>query len=205
MHEEALTKEGAVIFPRLAKFEEFYLVGGTALSLHIGHRISVDFVMFSYAELPSNILQKVKRVFSGSSVVVTYRSAEQLNLVVDGVQMTFLQYPYPVVDPLVVHQGVSVASIREIAAMKAFSLGKRLSHKDYVDWYFMLNEHHISLREIVEFAQKKFGGDFNDRLFLGQLTLFEDVPEQQIEFLRDPVERNTIEEFLREASRSYVG
>jgi len=204
MHEQALTKEASVLFPELAKFEEFYLVGGTALALQIGHRLSVDFDMFSSGELPINLLQKIKRTFSGSSVAVTYSSHEQLNVVIGGVQATFLSYPYPIIDPLISYREVSLAGVREIAAMKAFSLGKRLSYKDYVDWYFLLHEKHVLLEKVIALSQKKFRNDFNDRLFLGQLTLMEDIPFQKIEFLRDPVDQATVQKFLKEAVRLAV-
>jgi hypothetical protein len=46
MHTEALTKEGLQLFPSLAAFDDFYLAGGTALALQIGHRLSVDFDLF---------------------------------------------------------------------------------------------------------------------------------------------------------------
>jgi len=196
MHVEALTKNTAALLPRFAKFKKFYLVGGTALALQIGHRISVDFDFFSTEELPANLLQRVKKAFSDSSVRVTYRTLEQLNLLIDEVQATFFQYPYPFLDSFTDYKGIKIASIREISAMKAFSIGRRLSYKDYVDWYFILKEKHVDLPDIIGFCEKKFGNDFNDRLFLGQLVSLEDIPEQKINFLRNAVEREEIQEFL---------
>ena len=77
MHEEALTKEMAQMFPRFDRFEGFYLVGGTALALQIGHRISVDLDFFSFDPLPQNLLPQLKRTFAGSSIYVTYTSPDQ--------------------------------------------------------------------------------------------------------------------------------
>jgi len=199
MHEKALIKQAATLFPSFLKFKNFYLVGGTALALQIGHRISVDFDFFTSDELPSSLLRIVKRVFFNSSISVTYRSPEQLNVLIDNIQTTFLQYPYPAIDPFVSYQGISLASIREIAAMKAFAIGKRLSYKDYIDWYFLLSEKRIGLEEVIKFCQEKFGNDFNDRLFLGQLVSLADIPTQKIDFLRDPAERETIQRFLEKS------
>lgn len=172
------------------------------MALQIGHRLSVDFDLFSSEELPPNLLRQVKRVFSSSSVSVTYRVPEQLNLLIDNIQTTFFFYEYPVVDPFVEYRGVSLVSIREIAAMKAFAVGKRLSYKDYVDWYFMLKEGYVGLEEVISLCKKKFGNDFNDRLFLGQLVSLEDIPSQKIDFLRDAPDRATIEEFLKDTVRN---
>ena len=203
MHEEALTKRAAILFPRFARFKKFYLVGGTALSLQIGHRLSVDFDFFSSDELPSNLLQQIKRVFSGVPVSVTYRAPEQLNVLIGNIKTTFFHFEYPMVDPLVEYRGVLLASVQEIAAMKAFAVGKRLAYKDYVDWYFLLKEKYAELSDVISFCQKKFGNDFNDRLFLGQLVSFEDIPSQKIDFLRSEVDRAIIEKFLRAAVRNY--
>lgn len=203
MHEQALTKQAATLMPRFAKFKGVYLVGGTALALHIGHRLSVDFDLFSFEELPSKLLQKVKRVFPSSAISVTYSAPGQLNVLIDNIKATFFQYEYPVIDPLVEYQGVSIASIREIAAMKAFAVGKRLSYKDYVDWYFLIKEGHVKLDEVISLSQKKFGNDFNSRLFLGQLVSIEDIPTQNIDFLRDPVGRDTIQDLLESTVRHF--
>lgn len=90
MREEALTKESALLLPRFSHFPEFYLAGGTALALQIGHRISVDFDLFSDQELPANILEQIKRTFKNFSIEITYRSPEQLNVLINGIKITFL-------------------------------------------------------------------------------------------------------------------
>ena len=203
MHDDALTKDGARLFPLLSKFEGFYLVGGTALALQIGHRLSVDFDMFSASPLAGRLLERVKKVFVSASISVTYRAPDQLSLTINGIKATFFHYPYPTVNPLVEYRGVALASIDEIAAMKAFAIGKRLAYKDYVDWYFLLKEKHVSLAEVIAIAEKKYGGDFNDRLFLGQLVSLDDIPTQKIEFLRGPVDRETIIQFITQEVRNF--
>ena len=63
MHPEALTDEGKAIFPKLGRFGEFYLAGGTALALQIGHRVSVDFDLFCEGDISKDLLPKLKKVF----------------------------------------------------------------------------------------------------------------------------------------------
>lgn len=201
---EALTETGTRLFPRLSRFRNFYLVGGTALALQIGHRRSVDFDLFTPQRLPDRLLQHVKRIFSGSSVVVTYRVPEQLNIEVDGIKTTFFHYEYPVVEKMADYKGVSMAAVKEIAAMKAFSIGKRLSYKDYVDWYFFLKEGHVTLEEVIELAGKKYGNDFNDRLFLGQLASSREIHEIPVDFLRDPVEQAAVQNYLEKTVRNFT-
>ena len=202
MHEEAFTKQAALLFPRFSSFKKFYLVGGTALALQIGHRLSVDFDFFSYEELPANLLRQIKRVFPNSPISVSYRAPGQLNVLINNIKTTFFHYEYPIINPFVQYRTVPLASIREIAAMKAFAVGKRLAYKDYVDWYFLLKGKYVELQKVILFCQKKFGNDFNDRLFLGQLVSFEDIPSQKIDFLVKPVDRSTIQRFLEIAVRN---
>lgn len=196
MHDEALTKEACGLLSGFERFEGFYLAGGTALALQIGHRLSIDLDFFSPDPLPDGLLRKVRRIFDGRKISVTYSALEQLNLVIDGVKITFFNYPYRNVYPTVPYKGILLASVMEIALMKAFSIGKRLSFKDYVDWYVLLSEKHVSLKEVMSGAKKKFGTDFSDRLFLGQLVSMDDVPVQKIDFLKDSVSKETMKEFL---------
>ena len=203
MHDEILTPDVIVLLPQLGRFENFYLVGGTALALQIGHRRSIDFDLFSSISLPIGLLDRVKRIFTSQSVSTTYRSSEQLNLIIRNVKITFLFFNYPVIDQLVEYKGLQLASIREIASMKAFTIGKRLSYKDYIDWYFLLKESHIGLADVIAHAKQKFGSDFNDRLFLGQLVSLAEVPTQKIDFLRDEVDRETITKFLETTVKEF--
>ena len=138
MHDEALTKRAAEIFPNFAAFKDFYLVGGTALALQIGHRRSVDFDFFLSGRLPLNLMAKVKKTFPRSQISITYKSDNQFNLLIDDIKTTFFEYPYPLFNHLISYKGVAIASVGEIAAMKAHAIGRRLSYKDYVDWYFLL-------------------------------------------------------------------
>lgn len=203
MHAEALSDKGQELFPSLVRFQDFYLVGGTALALQIGHRLSVDFDMFTDAELPPRILDTIKRTFSNSTVLVTYSVPGQLNVSVDQLKMTFLEYPYPLVEPLINFDGVQVLSIKEIAASKAFSIGRRLAYKDYVDWYFMLSEQHVNLAEVMHMCEKKYSNDFNNRLFLSQLASMDDIESQKIDFLRNPVQHDEIQQFLEEQIKNF--
>ena len=204
MHEEALTKESAVLLPLFGRFDNFYLAGGTALALQIGHRLSVDFDFFSYEPLPENLLKKVKRIFEGRQLSVTYSAPEQLDLIIDGVKVTFFNYPYQTIYSFASYGGIKLASVLEIALMKSFSIGKRLSYKDYIDWYFMLTGNHVFLSAVIEGAKKKFGMDFNDRLFLGQLVSMEDIPSQKIDFLKSQVNKETVGQKLKLAVKEFA-
>ncbi|MDP3725371.1 MAG: nucleotidyl transferase AbiEii/AbiGii toxin family protein [Nanoarchaeota archaeon] len=104
VYESALTEKAKKLFSQLGKLKKFYLVGGTALALQIGHRISVDFDFFSEEELPADLLRKVRRTFPNAPVKTTYHVPEQLNILVDGIKTTFFYYPYPLIEPTIMYK-----------------------------------------------------------------------------------------------------
>ena len=98
MHSEILSDNQKELLPLMAQFRrEYYLVGGTAIALYLGHRRSIDFDLFK----PSAINHKRnldKIAASSFTHAVTRRVSEQMNLVVNDVKVTFFQYPFPI-DP----------------------------------------------------------------------------------------------------------
>src|ERR1700722_15939243 len=96
MHPEVLTRPAAALFPTLSRFPGFYLAGGTALALQIGHRISVDFDLFCDDAIDRALLQRVRRIFADADIAVLVNNADELTMLVNGVKITFLTYPFPV-------------------------------------------------------------------------------------------------------------
>lgn len=92
--------------------------------------------------------------------------------------------------------GIPTAGIKDIAAMKAYTIGKRTSLKDYVDVYALLQQKHIGLLDMIELALAKYKSEFNDRLFLEQLISLEDVGDDAIQFLKEPVNREQMQAFF---------
>lgn len=198
MHLEAITLKQKRIFEKLDKFPEFYLVGGTALALQIGHRFSVDFDMFWKKDIPKDILDKVRRIFHGSKIKVVREHSEQLSIIVDDIKIDFVKYPFPPLFKLIRYQGINLVNVREIALMKAYAIGRRPIFKDYVDLYYILEEGHITLGEIIKLGQKKYKDEFNPRLFLEQLIFLKDVLEMKIKFLKKSVDKQKMEKFFRQ-------
>jgi len=174
MHDEILSDAQKVLLPLMAQFKrEYYLVGGTAIALHIGHRRSIDFDLFKPSALNhKRNLDKI--IAAGFPHAVTRRVEEQMNLLVNGVKVTFFQYPFPVIPEDRFADTFRMPSLLSLAAMKAYALGRRSKWKDYVDLYFLL-AHHFTLREVVARAIELFGELFSEKLFRAQLSYFDDV------------------------------
>lgn len=198
MHAETLAPNNQKIFSQLKNFPNFYLAGGTALALQIGHRRSNDFDLFSPKIIPANLLKKVTRIFFPWKLEVLVNNPNELTILVGGIKITFLHYPFPLLTKLVVIKGVKSLSIKEIAVTKAYTIGRRGSFKDYIDLYFILSEKGCLLMEIIRSAEKKYDHNFNARLFLEQLLYLEDLRDVEIVFLKQKVGKAQIKAFFQQ-------
>lgn len=183
MHDEILNVAQQKLLPLMAQFKrEYYLVGGTAIALHIGHRRSVDFDMFKPTAI--NHKRNLDRIVaSGFKYQVTRRVFEQMNLIVGDVKLAFFQYPFPVVSEVMFGNVFRIPSLLSLAAMKAYALGRRSKWKDYVDLYFLLTQH-FQMSEVTEKAIAIFGDLFSEKLFRAQLSYFADIDyTEEVEYL----------------------
>lgn len=177
--------------------KKFYLVGGTAIALHIGHRYSIDFDLFSKKSFSTNhILKDIEEKYPATTTL--YKANDQIHFNVNGVKLTFFEYPFEIPATEKFQDEIKLPSLKILAAMKAFALGGRAKWKDYVDLYFILSNH-FSFEEISEEAESLFGeGAFNRKLFKQQLAYFADVNySEQVDFLPGfQVADEIIKEFL---------
>ena len=199
MHHEALTKKAAKLFPKLCEFAGFYLAGGTALALQIGHRVSVDFDLFTPAPISSSLLRNVKNVFSDDAVRVSVNNRDELTVSIAGVKCTFLHYPYAIKRKTVAYRGVPLLAVSDIAVTKAYTIGRRGDFKDYLDLYCILKEKRAALGSVMRRAARVYGDDFNDRLFLEQLVYLDDVSETSVVFLKRAVTKAELSRFFEDA------
>lgn len=201
MHKEALSKEALKLFPLLESFRDFYLAGGTALALQIGHRISEDFDFFSNQPIKSGLLNAgllnaVEKKFRDKKISPLVNNADELSLKIDSIKITFLYYPFPLLFPLTVLEKINTAGVKEIAAMKAYTIGRRGSFKDYIDLYFILKEGHENMEKIISNTERKYKEAFNARLFLEQLVYFEDIQDTGIKFIKAAVSLPELKDFF---------
>jgi predicted nucleotidyltransferase component of viral defense system len=199
MHKEVLTPPATELFQSLKTFKStFYLAGGTGLALQIGHRVSVDFDLFSETAMKKTFLQNVEALYPEKERKTLVSSSTELTMVIDGVKFTFLHYPFPVILPFNVTGPIPILAVKEILATKAYTIGRRGAFKDYIDIYSGLSGGHASLSEVITIAKQKYGDAFNDRLFLEQLVYLDDVESVEIKMSIDrvPSKEELIEYFL---------
>lgn len=204
LHQELLNPKRQEIFKKLAAFKDLgILAGGTALMLQIGHRKSFDFDIFLDQELPENLLSKVNRVFTGSVLIPSINNKENLTLTIDNVVVTFFSYPFAPLHPLVLTQSLPLFSVADIASNKAYTIGRRPAWRDYVDIYFLLRDH-ANLQKIIADASARFAGNFAQKLFLEQLTYFDDISAYTVELVDKSITEDQIKKFLEVKVREYL-
>lgn len=150
---------------------DFFLVGGTALALHIGHRLSIDLDLFSEKPFDTNELES--HLVLDYKFGTDYLAPNTLKGFIDNVKVDFITHAYKLVKPIVQIQGLQLASIEDIGAMKLNAIahsGNR--QKDFYDLYFILE--HKSLAALLHGYEKKYPRS-NPMIPLKGLTYFEDI------------------------------
>lgn len=196
MHKEILSPDQVDLLPLVKQFKrEFYLVGGTAIALYIGHRRSIDFDLFKYTSLhPKAIISKVTSF--GVPYSVTRRVSEQLNLTINEVKFTFFEYPFKLESTCYFEDFLRMPTLIDLSAMKAYALGRRSKWKDYVDFYFLLKSY-FSVEQISDRATEIFDQLFSPKLFRAQLSYFEDINYiEPIDYLIAVPSEEEIKQFL---------
>jgi hypothetical protein len=205
MHTEIFNNGQVELLPYIKGFQRsFYMVGGTAIALHIGHRRSVDFDLFTFTQLNKSRI-KGKLIHIPFKQIPIFEDFDQLHLLINNVKLTFFSYPYPVLHPVTVGSIIAIPSLLSLAAMKAFALGRRAKWKDYVDLYFILRDYY-TIEEICNEAIGIFKQQFSEKLFREQLAFHKDIDySEALEYLVQPVPDDEIKSFLIDKATDIFG
>lgn len=170
---QSINSEAKRVLEKIAAnpvFSSFYLAGGTALAIQLGHRESIDLDWFSREDFSNS---RVKESLSKlGQLEVNSEEEGTLHGVLDGVKISFLRYPYENLFPLISFERTYLADERDIAAMKIDAVSSRGSRKDFIDVYFLLQKY--SVNEIFDFFEKKYKDiKYNKLHILKSLVYFE--------------------------------
>lgn len=177
MHPGILDKNQLAIVKKLklTKVPGFYLAGGTALALQIDHRTSIDFDFYGQKKFSSSQLAKdIKKTFPNADMLFT--AEDTLKSKIGETELSFFYYSYRLLEPPNKYQGISIASLADIAAMKLAAIVQRGTRRDFIDIYFLLNIY--TLEKLIDFAIKKYPG-YQPMLILRSLIYFEDAEEKE--------------------------
>lgn len=152
--------------------EPFYLVGGTALALQLGHRFSVDLDLFTHLPYDKEMLfdslkQNYNMTIEFTNNVITIGYINEVKIDLVNVRYT-PQYPMHIIE------GVRMLDIRDIAAMKLNAITQRGNKKDFYDMYFLFKK--ILLGDMLTDFEQKFKTQ-NTYQVVKSLTYFIDADE----------------------------
>lgn len=161
LYKETVSKEMWELLQTLMKDEklkDYILVGGTALALRLGHRLSVDIDLFTTKDFDS------KRMFS--YLHNTYRAKEEESRIKNNTVLTYINnvkvdivtHKYPFLNTVEENEGVRMISNEDIGAMKLHAIHQTgARYKDFVDMYFLLE--HKPLQFYLKAYQEKYSKD----------------------------------------------
>lgn len=177
LHKETITPTTLEILSRLMSDERltgFSLVGGTALALQIGHRISVDLDLFSIQTFDENELRThLEREYN---MTTEFIARETLKGAVGEVQLDCIAHKYEWVDVPLVAESIRLASLKDIAAMKLNAIagsGTRL--KDFIDLAYL--SAYFSFNEMLGFYEQKYHA--STLMPMKAITFFDEINHEE--------------------------
>lgn len=204
MFVEALPADTRRLLERLEQLPAvapFYLAGGSAVALHLGHRISVDLDFFTpqddYEAEP--LIQQLQRV---GHLVIRQQSRGTLNATLEDLLISFFVYPYPLLEEFQTVWGVRIAGLLDLALMKLTALGQRGAKRDFIDLYQICHAGH-SLDTLLQRLPEKFPTvTYPSYHLLRALSYFGDAETDSMPPMLVPLEWTDVQHFFEtEASR----
>jgi hypothetical protein len=130
----------------------FFLVGGTSLALRFGHRKSVDIDLFTAQDFDSFALGDLLARRQGfSDITISFNTVRGM---AGGIKVDLIAHVYPVLAPLENIEGIRMAALPDIAAMKVNAISNRGSKKDFWDYALLLD--HFRHKEMLDLFACKY-------------------------------------------------
>ncbi len=185
---------------KFLKNSGFYLAGGTALALQIGHRISVDFDFYNQNKFnPTKIYQDFQAQ-KPSKILLGNTAEDTLFLEINDIAISLFTYSYPLLKPLKNSENLNIASLEDIAAMKLIAIIQRGVKRDFIDLYFLAQI--LGLEKIMSLTKKKYAG-FNKYLACQALVYFKDAQGEkagEVELIK-PLSWEKVKKYLESEVR----
>lgn len=152
------------------RLQSFALVGGTSLALQMGHRISVDLDLFTEKEFEADELREYLE--QNYHLQTDYLAFATVKGEIGGVQVDCIAHAYPWLRPFVLEEGIRLASLEDICAMKLNAIaGNGTRIKDFVDVAYLSSI--FSLEQMLKFYEEKYHS--NPLMPLKGIVYFDDI------------------------------
>ena len=173
---------------------KYYLAGGTALSLYLGHRFSYDLDFFSVT--PEKSIVIVSQLKNKGHLEIFQNDEGSFNGQLNGVKLSFFIYPYKLIFPHSLFNKIKIAHPLDIACMKIDAISSRGTKRDFIDLYTICRTQK-SLGELLVIFKKKYGGvQYNMLHVLKSLMYFEDAEKDEMPKMIEKINWNNIKAFF---------
>ncbi|MBY0477209.1 MAG: nucleotidyl transferase AbiEii/AbiGii toxin family protein [Chitinophagaceae bacterium] len=181
----------------------FSLVGGTALSLLYGHRMSVDLDLFSNTAFENTIITEALKKRFGSKFITEEKQARfGIFCYVDDVKVDIVRHPHPLIRPVTTTEEIRMFSVEDIIAMKVQAILGRGKKKDFWDIAELLQ--HFSVKDFVQFHKEKYSTQ-NLLITVPQaITYFADAEESEAPISIKGQTWETVQAFIQEKVSAYL-
>lgn len=167
LHIETIEPATLELLKKIQSIPEFQgtrLVGGTALALQIGHRQSIDLDFFGIVPYDTTTLVQL---LSGLGNIIVLQDSPAIHIfLINGVKVDFVDFKFPWRQEPLEEDGVRLAQLEDIAAMKVTAAIGRGTKKDFIDIATLLQIY--TLKQILDFYQSKYP---NSSLFMATKSL----------------------------------
>lgn len=206
MHRACLPNKGWKVLESLKDTLKRYqavMAGGTALALHMGHRISVDLDFFTTALFRVESLVSAIRK-TGQSFRILAESEDHVVADIEGVKFSLFRYDYPFIERPSTYSGIEIAGVLDIAAMKIIAISQRGAKRDFVDLYVILQN--IPFHKVAEHMVRRFGKERINPVVTGKALLyFSDADsDPEPEYIGKKMKWETIKTFFRQHVKQFV-
>lgn len=185
---------------QIPDLEHFALVGGTNLSLRLGHRLSIDLDLFTNQVFdPQEIYNSISAVYP--ETILASQSKTMLFLFIEGIKIDIVYLPFPYIEPIEDKEGIRLASIPDIVAMKLNAIARRGVKKDFWDIAELLDTYDIS--QMIAFFKEKYA---KSDIFsvLRSMMYFEDAEEQKDPDPLKPMTWKAVKKKVQTAVTKYI-
>lgn len=184
---------------------ELYLAGGTALALYYRHRTSVDFDFYRGKEFKAGELRSsFEQNLSKHTITMIRDNDNTFEIKIQKINLSCFYYPYPLIKPFTVIEGIRLASLEDIAAMKMIAITQRGSYRDFIDIYYLLQTY--PLPKLFQLTREKYQ-TFDVYSGLRGLIYFEDAEvdtkKKRIQIFDSKLTWRKVKNFIREQVVSY--
>lgn len=182
--------------------ENFYLAGGTALALYLGHRTSIDLDFFSIAEFDRDALQEELARFG--TFATRKKERNTLNGELEKVKMSFFKIPDKPIRPLFSLDSIRMADLLDIALMKIMAIADRGTRRDFVDLYILAHRF-MPLEKLFTLLPEKYGAwKYNLAHILRSLGYFIDAEEEDMPQMFESLDWKTVKTYFHKESERLI-